>query len=73
MWWRDLVNRYAHGQPMPWQSAIIWRCEECGGHLFWVRAWDEWEEGFGIARRFLLECPECGRIEANMVETVPMG
>lgn len=72
MWWKDIVNRYAHGVPMPWHTGIIWRCEECGGHLFRVRAWDEWEEGFGIARRFLLECPACGCEEITTAVTLSM-
>ena len=72
MWWRDLVNRLAHGIPLPWHVSIIWRCEECGGHLFRVEAWHEWVEDTAICRGFALKCANCGHIEANMVVTVPV-
>ena len=73
MWWRDLVNRYAHGQPMPWQSASIWRCEECGGHVFRVLAWDRWVEDRTVVNRYVLECEGCGRLEANICESIRVG
>ena len=73
MWWKDIVNRYAHGDPMPWHTGIIWRCEECGNPLFQVIVWDRWKEGATtINNRFALKCLECGRMEANMVVSVLM-
>mgnify|MGYP007113596752 CR=1 FL=1 len=72
MWWRDLANRLAHGIPLPWHTGIIWRCEECGNHLFRVMAWNEWIEGEVINRGFILKCANCGRVEANIVATVLM-
>ncbi len=72
MWWRDLVNRLVHGQPLPWHISILWRCEECGGTVFQRMAWDYWTEGETVNRRFALKCVNCGRLEANMVVTVPL-
>lgn len=70
MWWKDIVNRYAHGDPMPWHVRIVWRCERCGGSVFRVLSWDKWDEGRGTVQRFALECVACGAVEATIVETI---
>lgn len=70
MWWKDIVNRYAHGVPMPWHVSIMWRCERCGGPAFRVLSWDKWDESRGTVRRFALECVACDAVEANIVETI---
>lgn len=70
MWWRDLGNRYAHGDPMPWHVCIVWRCERCEESVFRVLSWDKWDEGGGTVQRLALECVACGAVEANIVETI---
>lgn len=72
MWWKDIVNRLVHGIPLPWHVSIIWRCEECGGHVFRVLSWDGWEVNRRIEGVFALKCVECGRVEANMVVSIPV-
>lgn len=72
MWWKDIVNRLAHGVlPMPWHTSIIWRCEECGGAVFRVLSWDEWTEAGDIRNwRFALNCAGCGAVEVCMVVSI---
>lgn len=79
MWWRDLANRYAHGEPMPWHKAVLWRCEACGCRLFDVLFWDEFPDyqltelnsRSPMIYKFLLRCAECGAVEINICESFP--
>lgn len=71
-WWTALANSIAHGEP-PLSAAriVVWQCEECGGCLFQVLAWDAWDEIderdiFTKYNRFALKCLDCGRVEADM-------
>lgn len=71
-WWKALANSIAHGEESPLSAArvVVWQCEECGGRLFRVIAWDEWSEndehGPTKYNRFVLKCQGCGQMEADM-------